>query len=120
MRLKLDENIPVDLVDALCALGHDVDTVPQERLTGAADIEVWNAARKEARCIVTQDLDFSDIRAVESAVHHGVLLVRLNNASRRNLIERITAIFRDESVESWVGCLVVVTERKIRIRRPGQ
>ena len=30
MRIKLDENIPVSLVTALDALGHDLDSVPQE------------------------------------------------------------------------------------------
>jgi hypothetical protein len=47
----------------------------------------------------------------------GILLVRLSNPSRRALIERIRAVFRDEAVESWQRCLVVVTNRKIRVRR---
>ena len=33
MRIKLDENLPVTLVDALRTLGHDVDTVAGEALT---------------------------------------------------------------------------------------
>jgi hypothetical protein len=31
----------------------------------------------------------------------------------------VCAIFQAEDVESWYGCFVVVTEHKIRIRRPG-
>ncbi len=61
MRLKLDENIPAGLVETLTALGHDVDTVPQEALTGHSDRKVWDAAQNVRRLLITQDLDFSDI-----------------------------------------------------------
>jgi hypothetical protein len=40
MRIKLDENIPVSLVTALDPLGHDVDSVSQEGLTGKQDPDV--------------------------------------------------------------------------------
>ena len=35
MRIKLDENLPISLADLLAQAGHDVDTSPQENLTGA-------------------------------------------------------------------------------------
>ena len=41
MRIKLDENIPRRLVEPLASLGHDVDTVEAERLTGSEDPVVW-------------------------------------------------------------------------------
>lgn len=62
MRIKLDENMPTGLVLALTSLGHDVDTVPQENLTGQPDSAIWAAAQSEGRVLVTQDLDFSDVR----------------------------------------------------------
>lgn len=37
MRLKLDENLPARLVGELSALGHDVDTVPEQGLKGSPD-----------------------------------------------------------------------------------
>ncbi|WP_436611369.1 DUF5615 family PIN-like protein [Sorangium sp. So ce1024] len=62
MRIKLDENLPSSLVEALAQLGHDVDSVPQERLQGSSDPDIWAAAQAEGRFLVTQDLDFSDVR----------------------------------------------------------
>jgi predicted nuclease of predicted toxin-antitoxin system len=62
MRIKLDENIPVSLVTALDALGHDADSVPQEGLTGKPDPDVWRGAQECGRFLITQDLDFSDVR----------------------------------------------------------
>ena len=38
MRIKLDENLPAELVDDLAAMGHDADTVASEGLTGFADV----------------------------------------------------------------------------------
>ncbi len=120
MRIKLDENLPAGLLDALAKLGHDVDTVPQETLSGQPDPKVWDAAQSAQRFLVTQDLDFSDVRRFAPDTHHGILLVRLSNPSRRHLIERIRNVFSVEAVETWQRCFVVVTDLKIRIQRPSQ
>ena len=118
MRVKLDENLPAALSKALADLGHDVDTVTDEGLGGCPDDAVWRETQTEGRFLVTQDLDFSDIRVFKPGTHHGVMLVRLAVPGRRALLERVHALFQAEDVASWGGCFVVATERKLRIRRP--
>ena len=118
MKIKLDENLPLRLASLLEELGHDVHTVRDERLTGYADAEIWEAAQKESRFLITQDLDFSDLRKFAPGSHSGILLARLHSPSRRKLIERITELFQKEDVEQWAGRFVVATERKIRVREP--
>lgn len=118
MRLKLDENLPTALGQALVELGHDVDTVPEEGLGGHPDSRVWQATQTAGRFLITQDLDFSDIRAYRPGSHHGLLLVRLAEPSRRRLTERIHHLFATEAVTTWPRCFVVATDRKVRIRRP--
>jgi predicted nuclease of predicted toxin-antitoxin system len=54
MRVKLDENIPVRLAGELSTVGHDVDTVASEGLKGKPDSDVWSAARREERFLITQ------------------------------------------------------------------
>lgn len=105
MRIKLDENLPLRLAIRLKSFGHDAHTVYDEHLVGHADNDVWETAQKESRFLITQDLDFSDLRRFAPGSHHGILLVRLHSPSRGNLIARI-------------GCFVVATERKIRILKP--
>lgn len=117
MKIKLDENIPATLVDILASAGHDVDSVPSEHLAGQNDTAVWSAAQNSARFFITQDLDFSDIRQYQPGTHHGLLVVRLAEPSRRRLIERIRHLFATEAVEAWRSCFIVVTDHKIRIRR---
>ena len=62
MKVKLDENLPESLLPILGELGHDVDNVRVEGLSGRADADVWEAAQTAERFLITQDLDFSDIR----------------------------------------------------------
>jgi predicted nuclease of predicted toxin-antitoxin system len=117
MKIKLDENLPADLTILLRDLGHDVHTTPAERLAGRPDEDIRTATQRESRFLITQDLDFSDLRQFAPGSHHGILLIRLRSASRRNLVERIGELFQSENVEDWPGCFVVATERKIRIVR---
>src|SRR5215469_1406265 len=119
MKVKLDENLPLQITLELRARKHDVHTVGEEGLTGHADADIWQAAQREGRLLITQDLDFSDIRKFQPGTHHGIVLTRLQSPSRQNLIARISELFEAEDISSWAGCFVVVTERKIRIRRPG-
>lgn len=118
MYIKLDENLPVDLAFSLRQLGHDVETVPEENLGGTLDDVIWQAAQDEGRFLITQDLDFSNIHQFKPGTHHGILLLRLKTATRRSLIQRVEAIFARESVVQWSGCLVIATDRKIRVKSP--
>jgi predicted nuclease of predicted toxin-antitoxin system len=120
VKIKLDENLPDRLVVVLTALGHNVDTVRTEQLTGRADPDVWGAAQAAQRFLITQDLDFSDVRRYTPGTHAGLLLVRLTRPGRNALFERVSTVFQTEKVEDWTGCLVVATEQKIRVRRPTQ
>ncbi len=115
MKVKLDENLPVGLVETVTALGHDVDTVPMEGLAGHADGAVWSAAQAEGRLLVTQDLDFADVRRFAPGTHAGILLVRLRTPSRSALVERVTALFSSTLIANWAGCFVVATETKVRV-----
>lgn len=116
MKIKLDENLPVRLGAILQKLGHDVDSVTQENLSGQRDLDIWNAAQRERRFLITQDLDFSDVRRFVPGTHFVLLLVRLRSPDRQSLIQRVRDVFEHEGVESWTGCFVVITERKLRVR----
>jgi predicted nuclease of predicted toxin-antitoxin system len=118
VKIKLDENLPERLVSKLGALGHDVDTVRAENLAGRDDNEVWQAAQLVDRFLITQDLDFSDMRRYTPGTHAGLLLVRLAKPGRDALVLRVTELFATELVDRWRGCLVVATDHKLRIRRP--
>jgi predicted nuclease of predicted toxin-antitoxin system len=118
MKIKLDENLPVRLAVLLASLQHDVHTVAEENLSGGSDRDVWEAAQRDERFLITQDLDFSDLRRFVPGTHRGILLVRLRSPDRQNLIRRVREVFQQEEVGLWSGCFVVATERKVRVVRP--
>ncbi len=115
MRIKLDENLPVRAAQRLREMGHEVDTVLDEGLGGLQDAAVWAAAQWEGRFLITQDLDFPDLRRFAPGSHHGVLLVRLEDRFQPELPEFLAAWFSVEPFETWVGALVVASPRKIRV-----
>ena len=70
--------------------------------------------------MITQDLDFSDSQKFVPGTHHGILLLRLRDPGRLALLRIVELLFRTEAVEAWQGCLVVATERKLRVLRPPE
>jgi len=116
MRIKLDENLPLPLTDVLQALGHDVEHVRTEGLTGRPDADVWSVAQEERRFLITQDVRFVDRRMFIPGQHFGLMLLRLENPSIRTLTAKLQATFSAEAVEKWSGCLIVVSDRKVRVR----
>lgn len=118
MRLKLDENLPESLVEGLIALGHEVDSARLEGLSGQPDTTIWRAAQEAGRFLITQDLDFSDARQYAPGSHCGLMLVRLQAPGRVALSVRIVEAFRQGDASSWARCLVLLTDHKLRVRRP--
>ncbi len=118
MKIKLDENLPQELAGLLRQLGHEADSVADEGLTGRADSAVWAAAQRAGRFLITQDLDFSDVRRFRPGTHPGLMLVRLREPGYLALLARLRAVFATADFARWGGCLVVVSDHKVRVRRP--
>jgi hypothetical protein len=68
--------------------------------------------------LVTQDLDFSDIRRFAPGTHHGVLLVRMPDDTQAQLTDYLCLWLAPELAESFTGCLVVATPTKLRVLQP--
>ena len=118
MKLKLDENLPAALVSGLGVLGFDVDTVLAEGLEGKPDTDVWAGAQSDGRFLLTQDLDFSDIRRFIPGTHAGCAIFRLGNPGRLALLRRVTEVMAMHEASSWSGCVIIATDLKVRVRRP--
>ena len=90
MRFKIDEHLPVEIKELLTHHQHDAVTVPDEDMAGAVDPDVAQACQKEARALVTLDLDFSDIRAYPPKEYQGIIVFRPALQSITTLV-RLTA-----------------------------
>ena len=117
MRIKLDENLPLELQGSLTGLGHDVHSVFDENLGGEPDEKIWQACSGEERFLITQDLDFSDVRKYSPGTHAGIMILRVADDSRANLIRVVLQAFQEQDAGAFERALVVVTDVEIRIRR---
>ena len=116
MKFKIDENLPVEFAKLLADFGHDADTVHDERLVGAPDSVVIVTCKTERRCLVTLDLDFSDMRAYPPSDLHGLIIFRLRRQDKSHLIEiarRLIPLLETEPLEQRIW---IVDEERVRIR----
>jgi predicted nuclease of predicted toxin-antitoxin system len=117
VKLKLDENVAASAKPRLAAMGYDVDTVLDEALQGATDEDVWAAAQREGRVLVTQDLDFSDVRRFQLGTHAGIVLLRLPDDEQWRIADFVVSAFALADARTWSCCFVVVSATKIRVTR---
>ncbi|MBW4649870.1 MAG: DUF5615 family PIN-like protein [Kastovskya adunca ATA6-11-RM4] len=60
MKLLFDQNLSRKLVNRLVEIFPDASHVQFHGLTDADDIEIWEFAKTQGFCIVTQDADFAE------------------------------------------------------------
>ncbi len=76
MKFKLDECLDVRLVALFPDAGHDVQTVYQEKLSGAPDDRLYSVCLQEERIILTQDMDFSNPLRFSPLPSQGIIVLR--------------------------------------------
>lgn len=119
MKIKLDENLGERGARLFRAAGHDVATVPQQRLSGASDRELINLCRREDRCLVTLDLDFANPLIFKPWDYAGIAVLRLPNRSTdEELWEACDVLIRGLRVAAIKGRLWIVHGGRVREYRP--
>ncbi len=117
MKIKLDENLPVDVVDFLRNSGYDAETVYSEGIEGCTDRYLITVCKKEKRVLITLDNHFSNIRAYPPNEYCGIIVLRVENQSKTailSLVEKLLTLLRKESEMS--NRLWIVEEERVRVR----
>ena len=117
MKWKLDENVPAFLAEAFRTAGHEVETVLHEGLSGADDARVLRAAAEEGRAIVTLDSGFADVRNLVGLDHAGIVVLRLKDQTREAIARVGLRLLNSGLLGDLSASVMVVDERRIRIRR---
>ncbi len=118
MKLKLDENVPLNVPPLLASLGYDVATVPGEDLAGADDPTVAAAAFREGRMLLTLDKGFADIRRYPPGQHPGIIVVRLKDQQPDAVESALRSLLVTHDLDALTGCTLIVQARLVRIRWP--
>lgn len=116
MKFKTDENLPAEVVTALCDHGHDAISVVEQNLGGAADSAVANVCKMEQRTLMTLDLDFADIRAYPPEDYPGIIVVRPKVQTVSAIVGLAEQVVRLLENSSPFGQLWILDESHVRIR----
>ena len=119
MRFKLDENFGSRTQQIFQVLGHDVQTVRSQGLRGSPDPHLYELCCSEGRCLVTLDLDFSDVTRFPPDKASGVVVVRVPVSPSLELLERLVRQFLQAISDiSPEGKLWIVEIGRIRVYQP--
>lgn len=121
MKLKLDENLGKNTAEALEQAGHDVHTVPGQRLFGAGDRTLIEICREEKRCLVTLDLEFGNPLLFRPSDYPGIAVLRLPpRPTPQDLPDAVQTLIGGLARESAVGKLWVIQRGRIREYQPEE
>jgi len=116
MRFLADMGISPKTVEWLINQGYDAVHLLEQDLEKSTDEEILTKARYENRVVLTVDLDFGTLLAINKHTVPSVIIFRLGNASR-DVIESCLAIVLkqcDQDLEK--GVVISVDDEKIRVR----
>ena len=103
------------MLGLLSQAGHDVVTVSQEELSGAADELVLRQSSKEQRRRVTLDLGFGNILDYKPSDYSGIAVFRLpRNPSHDDLISSANILLKAMEKTSITGKLWIVQKNSLR------
>ena len=111
----LDENLNERGIALLAAGGHDVSTVVLQKMQAAPDAQVIETCRKEARALVTMDLDFANPIHFRPSQYPGIAVLRLpKRASADDLLAAVRTLSEGLKHSSLAGKLWIVEIGRIR------
>lgn len=117
--LKLDENFPFSATKIFAEKGIDASSVFAQQLCGTDDANLLEICKEEGRILVTFDLDFANIIRFKLDESPGIIICRFKRQVNFEFILhqclRITEVVTNTDVN---GKLLIIDEKRIRIRKP--
>ena len=117
MKLFLDENLSSLHAAKLRFDGHDACAAVEVGLAGATDEQILRFAVDNGRVIVTLDADFANVIRFPPESTLGIIRMKVHPPTEDRIgktIQRALSLLRNTDL---TGCLAVIDEHKIRIRR---
>ena len=117
MKFKLDENLPLEILEDLRRAGQEADSVHDEGLAGEPDPVVLEKTREEGRILLTLDKGIGDLRSYRAGKSPGIVLFRPATSAGRNTVLDFVRLHLPEVLSlDLTGHLTVVTDHSIRRR----
>lgn len=119
MQLKLDENLGARGAETLTQAGHDVATVPGQKLCSSPDRNLIRVCQSEKRCLVTLDADFGNPLLFKPPEYSGIAVLRLpRKPTPEDLQAEVKTLAQALLERSIVGKLWIIQRGRIREYQP--
>jgi predicted nuclease of predicted toxin-antitoxin system len=116
LKIKADENIGRSGISLLREAGHDVMTVREQGLAGAADEAIFAICASERRMLVTLDRDFGQVPRFPPKRAAGIVVLELGAPATTTLLQsrlrEFLALAKTRPVE---GELWIVEAGRVRV-----
>jgi predicted nuclease of predicted toxin-antitoxin system len=117
MRFLLDKGMPRTAAELLRRIGHDAVHVADVGMADAADGDILERARLDARVVVTLDADFHALLAATNSSLPSVIRVRIEGLRAEPLADLILDVVSRCGTELDAGAVVTVEPHRLRLRR---
>jgi predicted nuclease of predicted toxin-antitoxin system len=117
LRFLADMNISPQTVECLRQYGWEIARVSELLVPTASDREILAFARDENRVIITQDIDFSMLLAVEGHASPSVINIRTSTADPGFIADRLLLLLPDMEGNLSAGCAITVEDERFRVRK---
>jgi predicted nuclease of predicted toxin-antitoxin system len=116
VKIKVDENIGKSGVVLLRQAGHDVSTVREQGIEGAADEALFQVCAEERRALITLDRDFGQVLRFPPGQSAGIAVLELGGPATIALLQnRLRAFIALSTTRSIDGELWIVEPGRIRV-----
>lgn len=116
MKFLADMGISTRTLATLREQGHDAIHAREVGLARATDALILERAQAEGRVVHTVDLDFGQILAASLQATPSVVIFRLRDQTPGSITPRRLRIIAERSSELEDGAIIVVEERRYRVR----
>lgn len=115
--VKVDEDLPKSLVEALASAGYAARTVVQQGLQGSEDADLLARVVAAGEMLITADRGFGSAIDYPPGTHHGILVLRPGRESAAAYVNLLTEVVSHQRLEELVGSITVASPGSLRIRR---
>jgi predicted nuclease of predicted toxin-antitoxin system len=113
-RLYLDQMFGVQVANALRAAGFDVMRAWEAGQSRADDAQILRKTIKEKRVLVTLDGHFGDWVVLPLGRHPGVIRLKVNSTTSRNVLDLVMPLLQSHAAEEFVDHLIIVSKKRIK------
>jgi predicted nuclease of predicted toxin-antitoxin system len=117
VKLFLDENLSPQHAFELRSNGYDACAAVEVGLSGATDEQILRFAVENGRVLVTLDADFANVIRFPPERTSGVVRLKIHPPTEQRIRQAIRRALSLLANTDLAGCLAVVDEDKVRVRR---